>query len=122
TDSEAGPTQAAPPFEGLAFGRAAVAVGMSSAIATASLITVAVATPVTDAFGATALFGLLLVLQRAGSGVGTLAGGGLVDRMGVRWAFQVGAMLTSIGALAAVFAPWFWVVLGTRIISGLGSG
>ncbi|MCU1354305.1 MAG: transporter [Acidimicrobiales bacterium] len=108
--------------EGLPFARAAIAVVAGTAIATSSLFTVSAAVWVCRAFDASAHYSVLLILQRVGGGVGTLVGGGVVDRKGMARVFRWGALIAFVTAACTAVAPWFVLVLALRFVGGLGSG
>jgi MFS family permease len=109
--------------DGLPFGRAATAVVAATAIsASSSLFTIASAVAVCHAFDASSHYSILLILQRLGGGIGTLVGGGIVDRKGIKWVFRTGALIALVGAVLTASSPWFVAILGLRFVGGLGSG
>src|SRR4051794_9723293 len=105
---DAGPARPADADDGLPFSRAAIAVVAATAIsASSSMFTVASAVAVCRAFDASSHYSLLLIVQRLGGGVGTLVGGGIVDRKGLGWVFRTGAGVALVAAVLTGASPFF---------------
>jgi DHA3 family macrolide efflux protein-like MFS transporter len=67
-------------------------------------------------------YGFLVAMGAVGLVLGSLAGGGLVDRFGMRapYTFAIGLMALGLGAAAA--APNVWAAGAFVVVSGLGNG
>lgn len=62
----------------------------------------------------------IITAMAVGRFCGTPISGVLLDRMGVRAALIGGALVTSVAAFAAVFAPWLTIILILAFIMGMG--
>ncbi|MCC5951811.1 MAG: MFS transporter [Acidimicrobiia bacterium] len=72
--------------------------------------------------GNVALLGWVLSAYVLGSAVGLLVAGSLIDALGVRRTFRLSVLWYVAVTLACVAAPSMVVLLGLRVLQGLGSG
>jgi MFS family permease len=76
-----------------------------------------------DVFGAGSLgFGVLVATAAFGLFAGSLSGGMLIDRFGVRRPYLVSIMLMAVGFGVAAVAPSFWLAVAIVTVSGFGNG
>jgi len=68
------------------------------------------------------LYGWVFTASMLGSLVGIVVVGGLVDRIGLVRPFVGGLVLVSIGLVVAGLAPTMEVLVGGRVLQGLGGG
>ncbi len=68
------------------------------------------------------LVGLTLTAFYLGFGVGQLIGGPLSDQRGRRRPIIIGGCVCTLGAVGCALAPSIWVLVGARIVQGLGGG
>ena len=66
--------------------------------------------------------GLVVSAGFVGMFIGAAASGRLADRYGRKTIFQVTLLVYSLGSLLSAFAPSYELLLGARVITGLGLG
>ncbi|HYM63109.1 MAG TPA: MFS transporter [Gaiellaceae bacterium] len=67
-------------------------------------------------------YGVLVATAAVGLTLGSLAGGGLIERFGIRTPYVAGVVLLAFGFGAAAVSPNVWVAAVFVIVSGLGNG
>ena len=76
-----------------------------------------------DVFGVGSLgFGLLVATAALGLFVGSLSGGALIDRFGIRGPYLVSIVLMGVGFGVAAASPTFWLAVAIVVVSGFGNG
>jgi MFS family permease len=76
-----------------------------------------------DVFGAGSLgFGVLVATAALGLFAGSLAGGPLIDRLGIRTPYLASIILMALGFAVAAASPWFWLAVAIVVVSGFGNG
>ncbi|HEX2504600.1 MAG TPA: MFS transporter [Gaiellaceae bacterium] len=76
-----------------------------------------------DVFGAGSLgFGVLVAAAALGLFVGSLSGGALIDRFGIRGPYLSSILLMAVGFGVAAAAPEFWLAVAIVVVSGFGNG
>ena len=67
-------------------------------------------------------YGVLVATAAIGLTIGSLAGGDLIRRFGIRRPYVAGVVLLAIGFAAAAASPNVWVAAFFVLVSGLGNG
>jgi len=67
-------------------------------------------------------YGLLVATAAVGLTIGSLAGGGLIHRFGIRGPYVAGVVLLAVGFAAGALSPNVWVAAAFVVVSGLGNG
>jgi MFS family permease len=67
-------------------------------------------------------YGVLVATAAIGLTIGSLAGGDLIRRYGIRAPYVAGVALLAVGFAAAAVSPNVWVAAVFVVISGLGNG
>jgi MFS family permease len=67
-------------------------------------------------------FGLLVAAAAGGLLVGSLLGGGLIERFGIRDLYLVSILLMALGFGVAAASPVFWLAVVIVVVSGFGNG
>jgi MFS family permease len=67
-------------------------------------------------------FGILVATAALGLLVGSLSGGPLIDRFGVRAPYLVSILLMAVGFGVAAASPSFWLAVVIVVVSGFGNG
>jgi len=67
-------------------------------------------------------YGVLVATAAVGLTLGSLAGGGLIERFGIRTPYVAGVVLLAFGFAAAAVSPNVWVAAVFVVVSGLGNG
>jgi MFS family permease len=76
-----------------------------------------------DVFGAGSFgFGVLVATAAFGLFAGSLSGGVLIDRFGIRGPYLVSILLMAVGFVVAAISPTFWLAVGIVVVSGFGNG
>lgn len=76
-----------------------------------------------DVFGAGNFgFGLLVATAAGGLLVGSLLGGALIERFGIRDLYLVSILLMALGFGVAAASPVFWLAAVIVVVSGFGNG
>jgi MFS family permease len=76
-----------------------------------------------DVFGAGSLgFGVLVAAAALGLFVGSLSGGALIDRYGIRGPYLSSILLMAVGFGVAAASPEFWLAVAIVVVSGFGNG
>jgi MFS family permease len=100
-------------------------VGLVSTITLVALESLAVGTvmpKVADELGQLELYGWVFSAFFLGNLVGTVVAGGALDRMPLRRPFAIGLGLFGLGLAIGGLAPSMPVLVGARLIQGLGGG
>lgn len=76
-----------------------------------------------DVFGAGSFgFGVLVATAAFGLFAGSLSGGTLIDRFGIRGLYLASILLMALGFVVAAVSPSFWLAVGIVAVSGFGNG
>lgn len=76
-----------------------------------------------DVFGRGSFgFGILVSTAAFGLFAGSLAGGALINRFGMRAPYVASILLMAVGFAVAAAAPSFWLAAGIVVVSGFGNG
>ena len=76
-----------------------------------------------DAFNAGDFgYGVLVATAAVGLTIGSLAGGDVIRRFGIRVPYVAGVVLLAVGFAAAAVSPNVWVAAVFVVVSGLGNG
>ncbi len=76
-----------------------------------------------DVFGAGNLgFGILVATAAVGLLAGSLLGGPLIDRFGIRSPYLASILLMALGFGVAAASPSFWLAVAIVVVSGFGNG
>lgn len=67
-------------------------------------------------------YGVLVATAAVGLTVGSLAGGDVISRFGIRVPYVAGVVLLAVGFAAAAVSPNVWVAAVFVVVSGLGNG
>jgi MFS family permease len=67
-------------------------------------------------------YGVLVATAAVGLTLGSLAGGDLIQRFGIRGPYVAGVVLLAFGFAAAAVSPNVWVAAVFVVVSGLGNG
>jgi MFS family permease len=67
-------------------------------------------------------FGILVSTAAIGLFAGSLAGGVLIERFGIRTPYVVSILLMALGFSVAAGAPAFWLAVAIVVVSGFGNG
>jgi MFS family permease len=67
-------------------------------------------------------YGVLVATAAVGLTIGSLAGGDLIRRYGIRTPYVAGVVLLAVGFAAAAVSPNVWVAAIFVVVSGLGNG
>jgi MFS family permease len=67
-------------------------------------------------------YGVLVATAAVGLTIGSLAGGDVIRRLGIRVPYVAGVVLLAVGFAAAAVSPNVWVAAVFVIVSGLGNG
>jgi MFS family permease len=67
-------------------------------------------------------YGSLVAIAAVGLTIGSLAGGDLINRFGIRGPYVAGVVLLAVGFAAAAVSPNVWVAAVFVAVSGLGNG
>jgi MFS family permease len=67
-------------------------------------------------------YGVLVATAAVGLTIGSLAGGDVIRRFGIRVPYVAGVVLLAVGFAAAAVSPNVWVAAVFVIVSGLGNG
>lgn len=67
-------------------------------------------------------YGFLVAMGAFGLVLGSLAGGGMIDRFGMRGPYGLAIALMGAGLLAAAAAPNVWVAAAFVVVAGMGNG
>lgn len=67
-------------------------------------------------------FGLLVAAAAGGLLVGSLLGGSLIERFGIRDLYLVSILLMALGFGVAAASPVFWLAVVIVVVSGFGNG
>lgn len=67
-------------------------------------------------------YGVLVATAAVGLTIGSLAGGDVIRRFGIRVPYVAGVVLLAVGFAAAAVSPNVWVAAVFVVVSGLGNG
>jgi MFS family permease len=67
-------------------------------------------------------YGVLVATAAVGLTIGSLAGGDVIRRFGIRVPYVTGVVLLAVGFAAAAVSPNVWVATVFVVVSGLGNG
>jgi MFS family permease len=67
-------------------------------------------------------YGVLVATAAVGLTIGSLAGGEVIRRFGIRIPYVAGILLLAVGFAAAALSPNVWVAAVFVVVSGLGNG
>jgi MFS family permease len=67
-------------------------------------------------------YGVLVATAAVGLTIGSLAGGDVIRRFGIRIPYVAGVVLLAVGFAAAAVSPNVWVAAVFVVVSGLGNG
>jgi MFS family permease len=67
-------------------------------------------------------YGVLVATAAVGLTIGSLAGGDVIRRFGIRVPYVTGVVLLAVGFAAAAVSPNVWVAAVFVVVSGLGNG
>ena len=67
-------------------------------------------------------YGVLVATAAVGLTIGSLAGGDVIGRFGIRVPYVAGVVLLAVGFAAAAVSPNVWVAAVFVVVSGLGNG
>ena len=103
----------------------ALTIGLVLTITLVAFEALAVATVmpiVADELGDLELYGWVFTAFMLGSLIGIVVSGGVIDRRGLGLPFAVGIGLFAIGLIIGGLAPSMAVLVGARVLQGLGAG
>jgi MFS family permease len=76
-----------------------------------------------DVFGASSFgFGILVATAAVGLFAGSLSGGTLIARFGIRGPYLISILCMALGFAVAAVSPSFWLAAAIVVVSGFGNG